>query len=325
MRWAAVLAAVLAAVAAIGLCGASQATPQVESAPKGQHASSAPKPRGQSLAPVAAPPVPPEPDARRDGKATQSGNRVELGSWPDWVIVAFTAFLAWLSWRQHVLEKRLAADTGDSINIAKQSADAATQAAIAMKSVADSMAVSVAQVTESVTASKSVARLQRVFGEAQLRAYVAVLIGGARFQHRPSNIRFEASPLMRNTGGTAARNIRWRVRCGVLPNPLPPDFRFPIPGHQGGSSLLPAGETFHMTCVMDDMIDDELVFPATAGMGHGFFVWGYVIYEDIFRRTHRTTFAQQIVFEPSGPMDQDWNYPPPFTRGIYLAKHNRAN
>lgn len=68
--------------------------------------------------------ISPEPSAGDDPKG------IELGSWPDWVIVVFTATLAWLSWRQHVLERRLAAESGDALNIAKQSADAARDLAL---------------------------------------------------------------------------------------------------------------------------------------------------------------------------------------------------
>jgi hypothetical protein len=208
---------------------------------------------------------------------------------------------------------------------AVRAGESAAKSAVAMERVAEAMAVNADEIVKSVKISGGIARRQRIFGETQLRAYVAVLIGNARFQQREAGIKFETQALMRNTGQTAARNIRWRIRCGVLPNPIPKDFRFPIPGHQEGSSLLPSGETFLMVAIMDDMVADELVFPAAAGVEHGFFVWGYVIYEDVFRRTRRTTFAHQVIFEPSGPMDQNWNYPPPAIRGVYLAKHNKAN
>lgn len=125
-------------VAALGLIVALSGTtcalarPKVDDPPKAQqpaanHAESAkalaPPRRAQNIPAT-------KPEAKPDQKAAkEDGDGIELGSWPDWVIVAFTAFLAWLSWRQHELEKRLAADTADSLAIAKQSADAATSSA----------------------------------------------------------------------------------------------------------------------------------------------------------------------------------------------------
>jgi len=195
----------------------------------------------------------------------------------------------------------------------------------AMRDVATAMTTNVQQIIESVAVSRRVANSQRLFGEAQLRAYVSVLIGIARYQNSLTGLWFETQPFMRNTGSTTARNLRWRVACDVLPNPLPPDFRFPIPAHKEGSSLLPAGETFLMTSVVDHMVPDDVAWAAMMGRDTGFFVWGYVIYEDIFHRTHRTTFAQQIMFDYIGERDQNWNLPPPTVRGLYLSKHNRAN
>jgi hypothetical protein len=53
--------------------------------------------------------------------------------------VAFTAFLAWLSWRQHELEKKLAREGGESLAIAKQSADAASISALATQRLASQL------------------------------------------------------------------------------------------------------------------------------------------------------------------------------------------
>lgn len=52
-------------------------------------------------------------------------------------VMLFTALLAWLSWRQHNLEQRLARDTADSIAIARQSADAAASLALTTKEAAE--------------------------------------------------------------------------------------------------------------------------------------------------------------------------------------------
>ena len=236
--------------------------------------------------------------------------------------IALAIFTATL-WR--ATDRLLASAKEDGERMERSIAEAA-KAATAMEGVAASTATNALQLAETVEINRSIGRAQRFLGEAQLRANVSVLVGGfARLQHE-TGLRFETQPLMRNTGHTAARNLRWRVRCAVLPNPIPKGFRFPIPAPQEGSALLPPGETITMTAIMEGMVNDELVYPAAANAsGWGFFVWGYVIYEDIFRHTHRTTFCQQIIFAQAGPMDQNWNYPAPAIHGLYLAKHNRAN
>lgn len=196
--------------------------------------------------------------------------------------------------------------------------------ATAMAGVATAMAVSAEKAGESVIVSRKVAASQQLFGQTQLRAYVSVLLGPALYQVRGANLRFETSPTLTNTGHTPARNIRWRIQSAILPNPLPDDFRFPIPKHQAGSSLLPPQQSFEMKSVVAEFIDEDAVEATRYGLGRSLYVWGYVVYEDIFQRTHRTTFAQQVFWQPSGPVDQNWDTPER-VRVIYLSKHNRAN
>lgn len=111
---------------------------QVEQGPEKQRIAADARATGQSHAPPARVGIVPQQQATEaDAAAPQQGEEgVELGSWPDWVIVIFTGVLVWLSWRQHKLETRLARETGDSLKIAKQSADAATQTAAASQQMA---------------------------------------------------------------------------------------------------------------------------------------------------------------------------------------------
>ena len=212
----------------------------------------------------------------------------------------------------------------DQLRLATHAADAATKSADAMKSVAESMALNTSLVLESVTVSRDVADAQRLFGRTQLRAYLAVLIGAALYQDRSANLRFEARPVILNTGHTPARNLRWRVAADVLPVPLPTDFRFPIPAHRAGSALLAPQQNANMTAVVGHYVGDADVSVVKAAHGKALYVWGYLVYEDIFRRTHRTTFAQQLAWEPVDGIDQNWRAPEKIV-GLYLAKHNKAN
>lgn len=51
------------------------------------------------------------------------------GSWPDWVIVAFTAALVYVAFQQHRLETRTARETKDALEIARTNAAAAANLA----------------------------------------------------------------------------------------------------------------------------------------------------------------------------------------------------
>lgn len=212
----------------------------------------------------------------------------------------------------------------EQIVLAQETAQSAEASAQAMMRVAESMKINADQIVRSVDLQRDVVRAQRLYGQAQLRAYVSVLIGGALYQDRAAGLRFEAQPAIRNTGQTPARNLRWRMRAAILSAQIPHDFRFPIPAHGDGSALLPSGQTFETRSWVEEWEPDEEVAAIKRGLPRALCVWGYVIYEDIFQRTHRTTFAQQLFWQPSGPLDQNW-IAPEIVRGIYMAKHNRAN
>lgn len=197
MRW----AAVVAAAAAIGLCGASTSPEQVEKAPEGEQHPVNPEvaasPKAQS------PRVANAPQPSTLSSATRGGDNVgiELGSWPDWAIVVFTAVLAWLAWRQHVLERRLAADTSDSLEVARRSADAAKQAAEAAE-----RSVQVA----ADTATKQLRPYVYIFGE---RVHPYAILGN------PDRIGMavaDTAPVtfsIKNFGQTPAKRVRLRARA----------------------------------------------------------------------------------------------------------------
>ena len=132
--------AALGGLTAILLLGAAAPAPtsspsseKVQQAPKQQQSTANPASEGNAQAPsanVRIAPRQPVPDSK-PAKAQESQHGIELGSWPDWVIVAFTLVLTWVAILQHRLEARTARETGEALRIAKQSADAATQSALA--------------------------------------------------------------------------------------------------------------------------------------------------------------------------------------------------
>lgn len=143
MRW----AAVLAAVAAIGLCGASQAPQQADTndkAPAPQERQGAtPDQSGSREAPTTVP-LPekkpaPQQQARPAKEESVLGDVKRRLPWwlamfleselTNFLVMAFTGVLTVVAIMQNRLERKLAEDTADSLNVARKSADAAAKLA----------------------------------------------------------------------------------------------------------------------------------------------------------------------------------------------------
>jgi hypothetical protein len=231
-----------------------------------------------------------------------------------WLAVAttglwiFTAFL----WRATV---SLAADAKisgtEQAERMERSIDAATKAALAMESIAQSGATNSEQIIEGVRLNKRA-----------MRAYIAVVIGEASYQD--ANTIFEARPSIINKGSTEARNVRWKIAADILPVPVPDDFKYPLPkGYLGGSVIGPQNDGL-ISAVIDRRVSDGEVAEIKRGGSRALTVWGYVIYKDIFGRTHRTTFSQQLRWIQSGKK-RLFRQAPQIIRGYFLSKHNRGD
>jgi hypothetical protein len=99
----------------------------------------------------------------------------------------------------------------------------------------------------------------------ELRAYLTVVIGGAVYQERPKNLRFEAKPMMLNTGRTPAHKVRYRAAAQILTHPLPPEFGFNVETAFVGSGILGLGGNFILNAVVPDFVDDAEVSPIKQG------------------------------------------------------------
>jgi hypothetical protein len=233
----------------------------------------------------------------------------------------FTARL----WRATVRLSEDAKATGtDQADKMERSIAEAARSAFAMEGVANSMAINVNKITESVEISRAIARQQEVFSQAQMRAYIAVLIGGALYQ--TDRLNFEASPVILNTGNTPARNLRYRINADILPTILPDDFRFPLPPRlaNGGNNILGSQRDGTICAMVGRRVPPEQVSDIKAGIGQSLYVWGAIRYEDIFGKTHTCTFAQRLFWEQSGPVTEKGEIPE-IIRGWHIHKHNRAN
>ena len=148
----------------------------------------------------------------------------------------------------------------------------------------------------------------------QMRAYVAVIIGGGIYQEREKQLRFEARPIMINTGHTPAHNVRYRASARIADLPVEKDFSYEIgPNELGGAPLNP-NQTFIMNAVVPDYADDDEVENIKKGTGKALIVWGVIKYRDAFGEDRQTRFAQTLTWLPNNTI-----------YGYFHPNHNDAD
>lgn len=252
-------------------------------------------------------------------RAADAAQRAAQWAWWQLILSAFgvvglgvTLWFNLEAWKQ---AKDAQADTEKALSHAERSA-------AAMGRVADAMAINAEQIVRSVEISGEVARQQRLLGRMQMRAYLTVLIGDGVYQDDRMN--FAAHPQILNSGHTPARNVRWKIAVDILPVPLPQGYKFRLPDDRHGGTIIGPGQNAFMSAIYNIRIAEDQVIRVKAGDRDALYVWGFLAYEDIFGKTHRTTFAQQIYWHQSGPLRED-GIVPEGVRGFYLPRHNRAS
>lgn len=148
----------------------------------------------------------------------------------------------------------------------------------------------------------------------QMRAYLCVQIGLGIYQERDKNLRFEAKPLLVNTGNTPAYNVRYKARAAILPVPLPDNFEFPLPEKEVGQATVGSQQNATLNAIVDDYCDDADVERIKHAEGEALFVWGTVTYQDIFGNSQHTHFCQYLVWLLNGNVF-----------GFYVPGHNDAS
>jgi hypothetical protein len=143
----------------------------------------------------------------------------------------------------------------------------------------------------------------------ELRAYIAVVIGEAIPQMRRDlplgDLKFEARPVLINTGRTPAHNIRFKARAAILPVPLPPGMDLPITHDTDiGETVIGINQTAYMSAVVDGFTQDADVADIKLGVDKSLYVWGRDHYE--------TFFCQQIYWTGET------------VRGYYTPKRNKS-
>jgi hypothetical protein len=204
----------------------------------------------------------------------------------------------------------------------KLSIAAAGRSAVAMESVAASLAVNAEEIVKTVKTVKTnreIADRQKVFGEMQYRPYVSVLLGTAHYQDVATNYMFAALPRFANSGATPARDVRFRASAAVLPFPLPRDIKLWLPPQEPGRNLIAPHTESTPTIVTKQLFAPEEIRPIMfRNDGRCLYVWGVVTYRDSFKNMYRTTFLHQMHWhmKPDGEL---------IVTGMYLGQHNRAN
>lgn len=217
------------------------------------------------------------------------------------IVTSILAFFTYRLWRATKTMVEGAEKVSDSqLREMRKSIAEATRAASAIEKVAEHIAISAKAATESVAAVKD--RTAQ-----QMRAYLTVLIGTAVCQDIGNTLRFEAKPLLLNTGHTPARKVGYRAKAAILPIPLPDDFAFPLPEVVIGAALLGPQQNFILSAMVDGFCDSSEVEDIKFNKGKALYMWGSVTYEDVFGESRQTKFCYRVFFFPDGSCMGYWD------------------
>lgn len=240
--------AVLAAVAAIGLCGASQA-PLPNNGERQDQQRDTQRPRQNQSVTAAPQPLPIDTPAGRVSQGARDGDakpQHHSEGGPKWLaifrffdrhngsfnaiaalVVAFFTYFLWrIGERQTEILHQNASETRDSIDISRRSADAAEKSASAATAAARATRRLVGAMTASAQAAHDAVRISERANEVLLRPYVyivdekvsiSVFHAGSvdgNIQAYPNDIA-PVSFSIRNFGQTPAKRVRIRARTFI--------------------------------------------------------------------------------------------------------------
>jgi hypothetical protein len=133
----------------------------------------------------------------------------------------------------------------------------------------------------------------------------------------------EWHPQVINVGQTPAYDVDVSTRVDIMPDPIPPDKDLEgplkdlpqLPASPVSRTTIGTGQDIYPTPYLGRIIaDSELQELKQWGTGTAVYVWGTVIYKDIFREKHRTNFCQMAIWD-----SQENLY------GRYTDRHNEAD
>jgi hypothetical protein len=165
----------------------------------------------------------------------------------------------------------------------------AARAATAMEGVATGIAGTLEN-------ARAMAATQREFWSNQMRAYLAVSLGGHIPQDRNTSWHSEVRMFVYNNGLTPAHGVSVASMLAWLPSPLPENMDFTIPRPELNQHIAPR-QSFFFRAWLDRMLtDDELVMMKRGG-DFQLYVYGTVNYRDISGEARRTNFCQLLAWD----------------------------
>ncbi len=231
----------------------------------------------------------------------------------EWWLVGFTGLLVGATIGLMFYTARLWRETKTLSDRAESGAERQskeTQAAIreAARAADETGAIAVA--------TRNNAALMQSIMHKQMRAYIAVDIGRAIYQDE--RLKFEADPILVNTGFTPAKNVSFKIVADILSADLPDKFKFETYGDKKThDATLSPRQTFVIHGVVKNRVSDAEVEGILKGIEKRLYVWGTVTYEDVFGGSWETNFCHNFVFfrTADGGMKVD---------GFYHRSHNNA-
>lgn len=199
----------------------------------------------------------------------------------------------------------------------------------AMESIAQSMAINVESVRQTVVINREAADRQKLVTELQSRAYLSAAFNSAIFQD--ANHVFEVQAILHNHGSTPAYEVTFRAAAGIIPAPIPEDFAFPLPDNSAGASvsfLAPGTHKLITRSVLGRVHDDEVDSIKRGIPPRCLAIWGVVRYRDAFDKPRQLRFAFAVNWIPwvkGMDKDRDGNPLPEKMFSTDTTHHNDAD
>lgn len=204
---------------------------------------------------------------------------------PEVWIALLTAALVWVTYRLVTYTKKLWAATVDLARDAKEASD--RQFGKLEESLVIAKASSDAAKQSAESATKTVETME-ANGERELRAYV--FVSDEPPMGCDSNGDPQAKILVTNHGRTPATELQCCAHMALQRFPL--DVTLEPPSFDGGSksSLAPGAPPFRLFPNRGSPLNDAEKAAIIAGQA-AIFLWGEVVYVDVFRRERKTKFC----------------------------------
>ena len=175
----------------------------------------------------------------------------------------------------------------------------------------------IGEATRSANAMEEIAATIKKGNREAMRAYLTVIVANVglwqqRREGQP-DLKFEARPILSNTGNTPARKVKHMVVADILPNPIPETFTFPMPQAEEveKSQTIGAHVSTGLAGTLNDFVEDAEVPSIKEGNEKILAVWGLITYEDVYGDPHWVKFAHMYRWIPNGNFE-----------GYYIAGHN---